>query len=204
MRDTPWSLERRIRRHVVSFVLQELFRRQFCDGKTARYCGGETCDYVWVHERPHTGRKETWRSSCRISGLVLVRRHQLVMTCWSGKGKKVLNMRCIKDALRETLQLTRNLHSGRWNICTIGQWNQQGNVPLSCKCRDHMKNDLDMKPLGPVNVKELKEMDMIRRQTACVLILHTFPTRARRNEVFFSDECAIYSCSRNQSTFFWT
>ncbi|XP_039610021.1 uncharacterized protein LOC120529867 [Polypterus senegalus] len=57
--------------------------------------------------------------------------------------------------------------------------------------RKHIKQDLQMKCWRPLHVNELSDADLARRQEACDMTLHQFPTNAEKEKVMFSDKCAI-------------
>lgn len=66
----------------------------------------------------------------------------------------------------------------------------------------HMKKDLLVKPFRLV-FNEFSADDTNKRSKACASLLQEFPTALRRENVFFTDECAFYYSMCKRNVVFW-
>lgn len=67
-----------------------------------------------------------------------------------------------------------------------------------------VKNDLGYKPFKSVKVQFLSDEDCELRVRCCHDILQKYGNARRREQLFFSDECAIYGDGKNVNSVFWS
>ena len=67
-----------------------------------------------------------------------------------------------------------------------------------------LKKDLGLHPYKPLRVQFLSHVDYEARVDCCTHILDTIPLLRDRMNVFFSDECAVYSDAHAKNVVWWS
>lgn len=67
-----------------------------------------------------------------------------------------------------------------------------------------IKKDLGYKPFKSVKVQYLAHDDLELRIQCCQNILNRYDNARRQQQLFFSDECAIYGDGKNMNSYFWS
>lgn len=67
-----------------------------------------------------------------------------------------------------------------------------------------MKKDLGYKPFKSVKVQYLSNEDHISRVELCQQILNRYDNPRRKQQLLFTDECAIYGDGKNVNSVFWS